>query len=135
MKTFCFCIIFATVGCASLNREAYENIKVGDKASHVKDVLGEPDRFANSVVIPGATAWYYVRRGDVCGFTIKDDEVKYMTCGRNPNYVSPGAAIGTVLKGAGDGMQNANRTPAPVQRPVTCTPNPGGVNAYGMTCQ
>lgn len=137
MKKYIIAIGFAFLGagCASLHSTVLDKIHEGDTSNHVVEVLGKPDSFSPSARIPGATAWYYSQRSERCGFTIQDQVVKYMACGSNPDYISPAARFGTVLQGAGNGMQNASRQPAaPQQRTVNCTTTQGGGGTAYTNC-
>lgn len=104
--------IFLTVGCASLRTEIYEGINVGDPSSKVTDLLGSPQEFRPSEKEIGGQAWYYTRREDICGFTIKDGKVAHMMCTNNPNYMSAGKAFGTLLIGMGDGLKAGSKEPS-----------------------
>jgi hypothetical protein len=120
--------------CATpLHTKVIENIKIGDSSDKVKDLLGNPDSFGESQKIPGAMAWYYTSHGSVCGFAIKDNAVALMGCDSS-EYVSPGrrglATFGTLLKGAGQGLQQgAQRSPTQTR----CTSDYAG--GYNCTTQ
>ena len=109
-------ILFVLNGCASLHATVFQNIHEGDSKDHLVAVLGQPSTFGASQRMPSATAWYYTKGADTCGFTINEDIVKYIACQTDPNYVNPAANVtGTLLKGAGDGLKSANKDSA------TCT--------------
>lgn len=112
-------LMFAISACASLKDEVFQKIHEGDSVDVVKGLLGNPSSFGASQRIPGAQAWYYVRRGEQCGFTINEGKVAAIACGDNPNYISPtqriGAGLGAGLKTMGDSMSNS------LKNNVTCT--------------
>jgi hypothetical protein len=111
-------------GCVSLHTQVYENIHEGDSSEHVVDVLGAPNSFLPSQRIEGAIAWYYVRRGDQCGFAIKDQKVRLIGCEARADYVNPFAAM---LQGMGKGLQESSNN-----RSSFCHTS-GTTNAYGHT--
>lgn len=101
------------LGCATpIHVKVQDSIHKGDSVERVKEVLGEPDSFAPSQRVPGATAWYYESNGSVCGFTINNEKVDDYGCD-STNYRGTASRIlggfGTVLQGAGQGLQNSSR--------------------------
>lgn len=127
MRIFILSIFILAAGCASLKDEVFENIHEGDTAYQLTELLGNPDSFGESQRTPGAKAWYYVRRGSTCGFTIEDQTITYITCSDNPNYVPPTRYVGSVLKGMGDGLKSAVDGN---QKNVNCTTQQVGDSAY-----
>jgi len=107
MKRLVFLLLLT--GCAShpIRKQVYENIHEGDFSEHVKEVLGEPDQFK---VYEKAVGWFYVRRGDRCGFMFVNDKVTRISCINNAHYKNPGQIFGMVLQGAGQGLQNAQHS-------------------------
>ena len=121
-KSWIICTVLlslSSAGCVSLRSTAFAKIHEGDSEAHVIEVLGQPDSFRPSQRISGASAWYYVRRGEICGVTIESSTVRYLACEVNPNYRNP---AGVFLQTFGDSMQNANKNS------TTCTTNG---NSYG----
>ena len=104
-----------------MHERVHSQIRIGDPAQKVQDLLGTPDTFGASQRVEGAQAWYYTRGADICGFTIEKETVNYYACDRNPNHVSTGMVVGSMLKGMGDGINNQN------SRRISCTSTTLGV--------
>lgn len=100
-------------GCASLNKEVTNDLRVGDDTGRVLEELGEPDSSGPSATMAGAQDWSYTKRGDVCVVTIYNDHLAYAKCNEIPGYKSPGIRVlgfvGKVLSGAGKGLAQAQK--------------------------
>lgn len=107
MKYSIVLIAFVLSGCSSIQNEAFDSIHMGDPASKVQEIFGRPHHFRSSQTLADAQTWSYVRRSEICEFTIKEETVRDMECGRNPNYVNP---VGAMLKGMGDGLKSGSTT-------------------------
>src|SRR6185312_2944938 len=110
-------VLSGILGCTSLHKKVFDNIHEGDTNDHVFETLGDPDRFAPSVKVPGGTAFYYDQKSDTCGVVIKDDVVASVVC-QSRAYINPAAAM---FQGMGQGLQNASRN----QTHCTTTGSPG----------
>lgn len=104
MKTLLLLITLSA--CSSLSSRV-RDIKPGDSVSSVRESLGEPNEFKPSEKYPGTTAWAYKTRKETCVVWHNNDLVVEKMCEANQSYVNPLAAM---LKGAGEGMQQANQS-------------------------
>lgn len=90
-------------GCASLRRQVFDKVHEGDDQQVVLTAFGQPEQFSPSKDGTGQE-WYYTRRGDLCGFFIRDGKVKEMGCWNRPGYIHPVAALfGGIMTGASSG--------------------------------
>lgn len=101
-------------GCSTLHSQVHQSVHVGDSKEHVEEVLGEPSGFKPIAEVPGAIAWQYQRRSDLCVVVIKEDHVLSTECGNNASYVHPLKVIGTVLGGDGTTPQPSNSSSGPM---------------------
>jgi hypothetical protein len=142
LKVFCSLFLFALMpGCSTpIHELVRDNINYGDSEERVKEILGAPKSFSTSESSRNGT-WVYENSGAVCELKFADHKVEDMSCDAS-NYVSSGRkaarALGTVLKGAGDGIKEGARQPLPqpihtFQQPVRCTRDFGLTESY--TCQ
>lgn len=107
MRLILFLYVFSFVSCVSLKSQVLNEIQAGDSQQKVYEILGEPHSFKPKPSDPSTVVWFYSRRGDQCAVALTQYVVTNKACedGIHPvlNF------FGTLLQGAGQGLQNAPR--------------------------
>jgi hypothetical protein len=105
--TFCIPLLLIS-GCTSLSKDVFERVRDGDTEEVVVHTLGQPDTYTRTDGGVGPYSWYYRRRADVCEIAFESHVVRTRSCPKDTAYIGP---IGTLLKGAGEGLTNQHRGP------------------------
>lgn len=81
MKYLALFLLALLVGCESMPVKISDDIRLGDSSKRLLALFGSPTFNLPSIKTKNARGWYYVQGDQICGFTVKDEEViRVTTC-------------------------------------------------------
>lgn len=116
MKYAILLALIINSGCASLSQKAYKKVHVGDTKYALIKKMGHPAAFGPN---GDQIEYRYINGRDECVFSLKDDVVSSMACGKNEDaqasYDDGESKFSKAAKGFSEGFNSArSNDPAPV---------------------